>query len=30
LKQHQMILAKNSARKLRASENKQITSNKHK
>jgi hypothetical protein len=29
LKQHQMILANNGARKLRARENKQITSNKH-
>ena len=29
LKQHQMILTKNSARKLRGRENKQITSNKH-
>jgi hypothetical protein len=29
LKQHQMILANNGARKLRAKEIKQITSNKH-
>ena len=29
LKQHQMILSNNGARKLRARENKQITSNKH-
>jgi hypothetical protein len=30
LKQHQIILAKSSARELRKGENKQITSNKHK
>jgi hypothetical protein len=29
LKQHQIVLAKNSARKLRKGKNKQITSNKH-
>jgi hypothetical protein len=30
LKQHKIILAKNSARELREGDNKQITSNKHK